>query len=137
MFIVIAAGLIGLLVLGAIAVGGILIIPQIFRPAATPTVRIAVAPTATRALPTATLPPPTDTPAPTATLVVSGGLTPVVSAATATVTATVAVTGTVTGTPTGQLPKSGLGEDLLLLAAGVVLVLVIFAARRVRSAGTA
>lgn len=34
-----------------------------------------------------------------------------------------------------QLPRSGSGQDLLVLAGGVVLVLIVFAARRARSAG--
>jgi hypothetical protein len=37
-------------------------------------------------------------------------------------------------TPTGgQLPKSGLGEDLLLLAGGIILVAIVFLARRART----
>jgi LPXTG-motif cell wall-anchored protein len=35
------------------------------------------------------------------------------------------------------MPQTGVGEDLLLLAGGVVLVLIIFAVRQARSTGTA
>jgi hypothetical protein len=143
LFIIIALGLVGLLILGVIAAGAIFLLPQVFRTAAvnTPTVVVKIT-TPTRALPTA-LPTATatDTPLPTATIVVQA---PTVSSAaagaTGTVTTTAAVTNTVgpgTGTPTGGLPKTGLGEDLLLLAGGVVLVLVIVAARRARAPGAA
>ena len=134
MFLVIALGLVGLLVLGVIAIGGIFLFNQISKPAIAPTaIRVAIT-TPTRALPTAPAIA-TDTPAPTgtATLVVqpvapAGGTTPAAGvSATSTVTATVGA-----GTPGSQLPGTGLGEDLLLLAAGVVLVLVIFVARRAR-----
>ena len=145
LFIIIALGLVGLLILGVIAAGAIFLLPQVFRTAAvnTPTVVVKIT-TPTRALPTA-LPSATvtDTPAATATSVLQ---VPTVSSssssagATGTITTTAAVTGTVgpgTGTPTGGLPKTGLGEDLLLLAGGVVLVLVIVAARRARAPGAA
>lgn len=134
MFLVIALGLVGLLVLGVIAIGGIFLFNQVSRPAIAPTaIRVAIT-TPTHALPTAPANA-TDTPAPTgtATLVVqpvapAGGTTPAAGiTATSTVTVTVSA-----GTPGSQLPGTGLGEDLLLLAAGVVLVLVIFVARRAR-----
>ncbi len=131
LFVVIAIGLVGLLLLGLIAIGGVFLIPRIFQTAAAPpTIRVAVT-TPTR-VPTFT-PVPTDTPAATATLVVAppalGATTPGAVEATATITGTPA-----TETPIGgQLPESGLGEDLLLLAGGVVLVLIIFAARRARA----
>jgi hypothetical protein len=38
-----------------------------------------------------------------------------------------------TGTPGSEMPPTGIGEDLLLLAGGIVLVFVIIAARRARS----
>ncbi len=45
--------------------------------------------------------------------------------------------GVVNATPTpasnGELPSSGLGENLLLLAGGLILVIVLFAARRART----
>ncbi len=136
MFLVIALGLVGLLVLGVIAIGGIFLFNQISRPAVLPTATIRVAiTTPTRVLSTATATTaPTDTPSPSPTRVVdvggpaAGGLTPA-----AEVTATSAVTSTVgAGTPGSQLPGTGLGEDLLLLAAGVLLVMVIFVVRRAR-----
>jgi len=138
LFIIIALGLVGLLVLGVIAAGAIYFISQTSKPpvvVSTPTVRIAAVPTATLTR-TATA---TDTPAPTNTSVLSAP-TAAPETPSGSVTATAQVTGTVgpgTGTPTGGLPKTGLGEDLLLLAGGVVLVLIIFAARRARSTGTA
>ncbi len=142
LFIIIALGLVGLLVLGVIAAGGIYLFSQINKPAAvvgTPTtVRLAIATATITRTATATATS-TDTPAPTNTSVLSiptaAPVTPSGS-----VTATTAVTGTVgpgTGTPTSGLPKTGLGEDLLLLAGGVVLVLIIVAARRARSTGAA
>ena len=145
LFIIIALGLVGLLILGVIAAGAIVLLPQVFRvaSASTPTVAFRIT-TPTRTLPTATaIPTATDTPIPTATSVLqpaatasSGGGTTVAETA----TATTAITGTVgpgTGTPTGTLPQSGMGDNLLLLAGGAVLVLVIVAARRARSTGVA
>jgi len=138
MFLVIALGLVGLLIIGVIAIGGIFLLQQVSRPAVVPTatVRVAIA-TATRVLVMATLFP-TDTPTQAATptrvvqpAVTGGDSTPVITT-TVTVTATVG-----TGTPGAGLPQTGIGEDLLLLAAGVVLVLVIFAARRARATGAA
>ena len=77
---------------------------------------------------------PTDTPG--ATLVippVSGTTAPVSGGA---LTPTTVGTGTVmpgTGTPESGMPPTGIGEDLLLLAGGIVLVFVIIVARRARS----
>jgi hypothetical protein len=133
LFIVIAVGLVGLLLLGLIAVGGILVIPRIFQTSApAPTIRVAVT-TPTRVTPT-TAPTSTDTPAPTSTSVI----VPLVLGSPA-AGETVTATATITGTPGagGTLPQSGLGEDLLLLAGGVVLVFIIVAARRARATGTA
>lgn len=136
MFLVIALGLVGLLIIGVIAIGGIFLISQVSRPAPTATVRIAVT-TPTRVLSTATLVP-TNTPTQEATATrVVAPVSPVIGGASE-VTTTVTVTATVgTGTPGAGLPQTGVGEDLLLLAAGVVLVLVIFAARRARATGAA
>jgi hypothetical protein len=149
LFVVIAIGLAGLLILGLIALGGIFAIRTLSPSNVAPTLKVAVT-TPTRALPTATLPPtatsaPTEIPTPT--LVLSAGgtgtQTPPTSAQSTTVTPTVSsgtlgtpgAAGTPVGTPgTGQLPQSGLGEDLLMLAGGVVLVMIIFAARRARTA---
>jgi len=140
LFVVIAIGLVGLLLLGLIAVGGVLFIPRLLGTSAPPpTVRVAVT-TPTRVAPVAVLVA-TDTPIPPATSVINTPVivpgTPVTS--TSTVTATTVFTGTPgTGTPSGgQLPQSGLGEDLILLAGGVVLVLIIVAARRARATGAA
>lgn len=145
LFIVLALGLVGLLLIGIVALVVFMFVirPMMAQPAALPTpTRVVIAVTTpTRApLPTATnTVVPTNTPPPTATLVVqppaSGGGTP---ASEVTVTATLATAGTATtapstSTPTGGMPATGIGENLLLLAAGLVLVLVIFAARRARA----
>jgi len=137
MFIVIALGLVGLLVIGIVVFLLFMLVVQPAMnaarvPVGTPTraVTITFATTPTRAAlvvftPTAFL---TDTPLPPTLVVqpVSGGaLTP-----TATVSGTVAAG---TGTPGSGMPTTGVGEDLLLLAGGIVLVFVIFAARRARS----
>ncbi len=135
LFVVLALGLAGLLILGLIALGGFFVIQNLTRgAAAAPTVKIAQT-TPTRAPATATAPPtatlaPTDIPTPT--LVFSGGASPV--AATATVIGGGTGTPATTGVPgTGQLPRSGLGDDLLLLAGGLVLVAIMFVARRART----
>ena len=145
LFIVIALGLVGLLLLGLIAIGGVFLIPRMLGTAAQPTLRVTVS-TPTRVILVAqATTAPTDTPAPTATSVIN---TPVILTTTPVVTGTITATTTITGTPVtgtpgtgtptgGQLPQSGLGDDLLLLAGGVVLVLVIVAARRGRASGVA
>lgn len=149
LFIVLALGLVGLLVIGIVVFLVFMFVVQPAMnaarvPAATPTrgVTITFATTPTRAalvvLTPTNAPPATDTPQ--ATLVVqpaSGGTTP---SAGGTLTPMAVVTGTVTpgtGTPGTGLPSTGLGEDLLLLAGGVVLVFVILAARRARSTAAA
>lgn len=137
LFVVIALGLVGLLLLGLIAVGGVFLIPRILGTTAPPTLRVAVT-TPTRnvgiaAVTTA----PTDTPIPTGTSVIN---TPVlvIGSPAAPSEGTITATATITGTPgTGTLPQSGLGEDLLLLAGGIILVLIIVAARRARAPGMA
>lgn len=120
LFVVLAVVLAGLLVLGLLAVGGVLLIPRLLG-APAPTVRAAA--TVTRVIAQATLAP-TATPevieVPTPTLVNAGGLVSPTEGS---------------GTPaSGQLPQSGLGEDLMVLAGGVVLALIVFAARRARTA---
>jgi hypothetical protein len=143
LFIVLALGLVGLLILGVVVIGGIFAIQQMAKPAPAvvpTTTRVSIAlTTPTRAAlvvltPTAA---PTDTPPPASpTLVVqqvSGTTAPVSGNA---LTPTTAVTGTVTsgtGTPSAGMPPTGVGEDLLLLAGGIVLVFVIVAARRART----
>jgi len=140
MFIVIALGLVGLLVIGIVVFLLFMLVVQPAMnaarvPVATPTrtVVITFATTPTRAAlvvftPTAAV----TEPPPTATLVnqpVSGGTTPVSGSA---LTPTTSVTPG-TGTPGTGMPPTGVGEDLLLLAGGIVLVFVIIAARRARS----
>lgn len=143
LFIVLALGLVGLLIIGVVALGGIFAIQQMTKPAVVPTatrVSIAITTPTRPPLPTATSAP-TNTPLPpTPTRVVQaagGDVTPASGGAgTPTVGATVTVTGTVragTGTPAAGMPDTGIGENLLLLAGGLVLVFVIFAARRARS----
>ena len=71
LFIVIVLGLVGLLLLGLIAVGGVVLIPRLLGTSAPPTLRVAVA-TATRNVVVAqATTAPTDTPIPpTATAVI-------------------------------------------------------------------
>ncbi len=129
-FIVLALGLGGLLILGLIGLGGFFVLQSLTGPRVAPTPRLVLA-TPTRislfaATPTA---PSTDTPSPT--LVVVAPTQGPTGSPTATVIGGGAETPRSPGT--GQLPRSGLGEDLLLLAGGVVLGLIIFAARRART----
>ncbi len=142
LFVVLALGLAGLLVLGLIAIGGVLLIPRLLGGAAAPTT-VRAATTPTRIIVLATLPPSptvaaTETGASTPTLVnaAPGAGTP---GAEGTATPTVIGGGgtpSTTGTPGagGALPSTGMGENLLLLAGGVVLVLIAFVARRARAA---
>jgi hypothetical protein len=149
LFLIIAIGLGGLLVIGIIAVGAFFLLNSMSpKPAVVPTVAVKVAVTTPTIKPTSTIAP-TDTPAPTNTAVLSVANVSSSSASSSAAGAPLAgggvvtATGTFTGTPgtgtpgTGQLPKSGLGENLLLLVGGIVLVLVIFVARRARSVGAA
>jgi hypothetical protein len=145
LFIVLALGLVGLLVIGIVVFLVFMLViqpmttarPAALTPARAVTITFVTTPTrvALAAL-TPTTAPPTDTPTVTPTLVVqpiSGGTTPVSGGA---LTPTATVTGTVaagTGTPGTGMPDTGIGEDLLLLAGGVVLVFVIVAARRART----
>src|SRR5512137_1088015 len=116
LFVVIALGLVGLLLLGLIAIGGVFLIPRLLGsgPAA-PTLRVAVTtPTRLVAAAAATdTPTSTDTPAPTSTSVIN---TPVLQVGSPAATSAITATATITGTPGagGTLPRSGLGEDLLL-----------------------
>jgi hypothetical protein len=138
LFIVIALGLVGLLLLGLIAIGGVLLIPRFLGTNAQPTRLVSVTTsTPVNIAQVTSAPTDTDTPAPTATSVIN---TPVIvpssPVATSAITATATITGT--GTPAGgQLPQSGMGEDLLVLAGGIVLVLIIVAARCARVPGSA
>lgn len=131
LFIVLAIGLAALLVIGLIGLGGILFIQNASRSAVvSPTIRIAAA-TATRPAPTVEVATAAPTAVATPTLVLSGsGGVPVAqTGATSTPAPTPAP-----NTTTGELPQTGLGENLLLLAGGIVLVMIIFVARRVRTA---
>jgi hypothetical protein len=138
LFVVIALGLVGLLLLGLIAVGGVVLIPRLLGTSAPPTLRVAVTTPTRNVVVAAVTTAPTDTPIPSSTAVIN---TPVlvVGSPAATSTGTITATATITGTPGagGTLPQSGMGEDLLLLAGGIVLVLIIVAARRARAPGVA
>ncbi len=118
LFVVLAVGLAGLLVLGLLAVGGVLLIPRILGTSAPPpAVKAATTPTRVALVePTATEVP---TQEPTPTLVSAGNV--------------VSPTEVSNVPQSGELPESGLGEDLMLLSAGVVLVMIVFAARRART----
>ncbi len=147
LFLALAIGLAGLLVLGLIGVVGVLAIPRLLGTnAPPPTLRVAVANTSTptraptvapTTAPTTAVP--TETATPTLVLASGGGTTqstPTIIGGTGTPTI---IGGGGTSTPAGTttpgtLPQSGMGEDLLLLGGGVVLVLIIFAARRARTA---
>ena len=150
LFLVLAIGLAGLLVIGLLAVVGLLVVPRLVSSnvAPTPTVHVAAVntPVPTTRPATPTLAPtsaPTEAPTPTLVLASGGGTaqtlaTPTASGAGTTTPTVIGGSGTTTpvgtGTPGGALPQSGLGEDLMLLAGGVVLVFIIFAARRARAA---
>jgi hypothetical protein len=139
LFVVIALGLVGLLLLGLIAIGGVFLIPRLLGSnPPPPTLRVAVT-TPTRNVAVAAVteaPTSTDTPVPTATSVIN---TPVLLVGSPAATSQITATTNITGTPGagGALPKSGLGEDLLLLVGGIILVFIIVAARRARAPGTA
>ena len=137
LFVVIALGLVGLLLLGLIAIGGVFLIPRLTGSSPAPTLRVAVTTPTTRSVAAAVtdVPTSTDTPIPTGTAVIN---TPVLLIGSPAATSNITATATITGTPgTGTLPQSGLGEDLLLLVGGVILVLIIIAARRARAPGMA
>jgi hypothetical protein len=137
LFVILAIGLGGLLLLGVLGLGGWFVLnsltakppatPTLIARTATPRPVVLAAATATEA-PTNTPVLPTSAPVATNTSVVG---TP----ATGTTTTVTRTPGT--GTPAGNLPDTGLGEDLLLVAGGVVLVLIIFAARKARATGSA
>lgn len=139
-FLIIIGGLAALLFIGLLALGALFILPNLFggppsvaQITPTPT-RIVIPPTATRA------------PQPTATLVIAATVppspTPTEAAPTATPTPEV-ITATpipITATPAPteeQLPESGLGENLVLLVGGALLLLgVIVAVRLTRHHAT-
>ena len=136
LFIVIAIGLVGLLLLGLIAIGGVFLIPRFLGANTQPTLRVSVTtPTRVNIAQVTSAPTDTETPPATSTSVINTPvIVPETAVATSAITATATITGT--GTPTGgQLPQSGVGDDLLILAGGIVLVLIIVAARRARAPG--
>ncbi len=142
-FLAIIGGLAALLFIGLLALGAIFVLPGVF---GSSSLQIAgVTATPTRIVIPAT---PSRTPQPTATLVVVAldtvAPTEVVSTPAPPETATaIPITATpilITATPgpqtaeQGNLPESGLGEDLMMLFGGGLLLLgVIFVARRMRS----
>jgi hypothetical protein len=138
-FIVIALGLVGLLVIGIVVFLLFLFVVQpalnasrgpVVAPTRAVTITFATTPTrAALVVFTPTVVVPTDTPQPT--LVVQPAAGTLVSGA-----ATTPTVGT-TGTPGSGLPQTGLGEDLLMLAGGVVLVFVFLAARHARTSTAA
>ncbi|MCL4394486.1 MAG: hypothetical protein M1132_02945 [Chloroflexi bacterium] len=133
MFILIALGLAALLIIGILGLGGYLFVSNLARtqlPA--PTVRIAAvtdltSPTAQASDTEA----PTETATPTLVVAEAATNTPVLASAQTTSQPTV----TPSPTSSSQLPKSGMGDDLLLLSGGFVLVLVILGVRHARLTG--
>ncbi len=156
-FLLIVGGLAGLLVIGLLAIGALIFLPAVLGPkppvaatTLTPT-RVAIAtsvppvtPSPTQSLATPTLVIAANEVTPSATATTSGGSNSstggaTVAATSGTPTATSTSKGglteaTVTPTPGGTLPQGGLGEDLLMLAGGLALVVVLFAARYARAA---
>lgn len=136
-FVILAIGLAGLLVLGLIGLGGYFLIARTSAPPPATSTPVRTA-TATRTIAPLVVPTATDVATFTPviqTVAAPPAVTGTPIGGTATVTGTV-ISGTPGGTGTpqgGKLPNSGLGEDLLLLAGGVVLVMVIFVARRARA----
>lgn len=137
LFILIALGLAALLILGILGLGGYVFLSNMSRASLPPpTVRIAAASPSPA--------PVTDTPAATQTSAPTEVATPTlvvsqVQSTSFTPTAAAFATATLTATEmsTNELPKSGMGDDLLLLSGGFVLVLVIFGARLARLTGKA
>jgi hypothetical protein len=145
LFVILAVGLGALLILGLIGVGGIFLLQRAGSSGPPPppttlaqnTLVISITtPTRGALAPTNTIGAGTPTEQPTPTFVViSGGATDT-PGATATLVLGAGVGATATSAP-GELPKSGAGDNMLLLAGGIVLVLVVFAARRARFYGGA
>jgi hypothetical protein len=132
LFLVVVLGLVGLLMVGLVAIAGLVVYTRFLAPTPSPTTVALVTPSprATVAA-TATMPPAVATPttavgAPTPTRVLQEG-TPAPEGATPTVTAT--------PQGGGELAPTGLGP-LGAVVGGVVLVLIIVGVRRLRlSAG--
>ncbi len=145
-FLLIIGGLGALVIIGLIALGAIVLLPSLFGDGNTNIAAVTATPTRISIPPT-----PTRTAQPTATTVVVAQATNAPTATETQVpleeTATpIPITATpiaITATPeagagnetNNQLPESGLGEDLMLLFGGGILLLgVIFIVRRMRSA---
>jgi hypothetical protein len=155
-FLLIIGGLGALVILGLLALGAILFLPALFGDGSTNVAGITATPTRISIPPT-----PTRTAQPTATPVVVAQNTAAIPTATEVIvpleeTATpIEITATpilITATPgpggavagvtpekggqpsQNELPNSGLGEDLMLLFGGGVLLGVIFIVRRMRAA---
>jgi cytoskeletal protein RodZ len=151
-FLIIVLGLAAVLVIGLIGAGALFLLPALLTPkpvsavaSITPTRVAILAATATQAAPAATATSVvvaqanTDTPAATeaSTATATAAATATSPAATpapptGTAPAATAVPGPTPASGKG-LPQTGLGEDLLVLGAGLVLVVVMFAARRARA----
>ncbi len=150
-FLLIVGGLAALLVIGLLAVGALFVLPSLLpkspslaATSMTPT-RIAIAPTATATkVPVAVTPTlvlgsqaaATNTPlaAPTQAAADSGtNGTAVAPSAADPASKGGQAEATPAASANGSLPQGGLGENLVLLAVGLVLVVVLFAARRARA----
>ena len=138
LFIIIALGLVGLLMLGLLGIGGwaLIIRPRQRARVATmePTVAVVAAAETPTEAPTST---PTATVAPTNTPAQEATNTPVVPTATATEMGAATATSVYTLTPTpggeGTTPDTGLGGATAAMGA-VLLLGLLFAARRLRLA---
>lgn len=124
-FVVLAIGLAALLIVGLVGVGGFFLLQTLSKPSSAVSVAVV---TPSRA-------PATASPAAAAA---QGAATPTLvnsslgnNGAQTNLSAPAA---TAIPVSSDRLPESGLGEDLLLLAGGVALVVVIFVARRARTA---
>ncbi len=141
LFVILAVGLGALLILGLIGVGGIFLLQRAggsAPPPPPPATLVITITTPTRAALAPTLGAANLTPTEQATptfVIISGGATET-PGGTPTLVLGAGVGATETAAP-GQLPKSGAGDNMLLLAGGIVLVLVVFAARRARFYGGA
>ena len=134
LFLIVVVGLVGLLMIGMVAIAGLVVYTRFLAPASTPTVVAGVTPSAAPTVaPTATRPPAevaTPTPeggAPTPTLVIQEGTPPPEGP-----------TPTATATPEGggEMAPTGFGP-LEAFVGGLALVLIILLVRRVRlSSGT-
>jgi hypothetical protein len=130
-FIIVAIGLVGLLMIGLLSIAGLVVYTRFLAPAASPTTVAVASPTqpsvagATPTLPAAPGVTPVG-PAPTPTLVVQPAASPAPGEATPAPTAT----------PTGEeeIPDTGFGP-LEAVVGGVILLLIILFVRRLRFTG--